>query len=146
MERRQVPSGLALLRSDYTAHAVAVFVVMWVLLSIGVGIGFAWKNPLLTTAFAGLTGLIVLGGGGFALVRAGRVRGLYLRGARVTGRVKALGENAERVAWVDVEYAFDGRTHELRHVTGKPRYEVGDAVHVLVDPARPTRSIVELPG
>lgn len=143
MERRRIPGSLAILRSDYAAHAVAIFVVMWVLLSIGVGIGFAWKNPVLTIVFAALTATIVLGGGGFAMLRTSRLRGLYLRGARVEGRVKRLGENAERVAYVDVEYSFASSTHELRHVTGKPRYDVGDKIDVLVDPDRPKRATVQ---
>ena len=144
MERRRIPSGLALLRCDYPAHAVAIFVVMWVLLSIGVGLGFSWKNPMLTLAFAGLTALIVLGGGGFALVRTSRIRRLYVRGARVEGHVRRLGENAEYVAHADVAYTFGSTDYETRHVTGKPKYAVGDTVHVLVDPERPARATVQL--
>ena len=57
---------------------------------------------------------------------------------------KRLGENAERVAYVDVEYTLGSSSHEIRHVTGKPKYDVGDVVHVLVDTEKPTRATVQI--
>lgn len=141
---RAVPSRYRILRSDYRAQAVAIFVGMWVVLAATIGFGSSFRDPMLVAIFGGMTMLIVLVGGGYAFVRTDRIRRLYAHGAEVEGRVHRVGENAERIGWADVRYEADGQTHETRIVSGAKSYAVDAAVPMLVDPRDPKRATVRL--
>lgn len=141
---RAPPTRWRILRSDYSAQAIAIFVFLWFVMAATIGFGTSFKNPMLTAIFGGMTGLIVLVGGGFVLLRTGRLHHLYARGIAVEGKVLRLGENSESVQHAIIGYAVGGATFETRLVTGSAKYRVGDAVEVLVDPERPSRATVRL--
>lgn len=142
---RAPPTRWRILRSDYAAQAIAIFTFLWFAMAATIGFGTSFKDPMLTAIFAGLTGLIVILGGGFVLVRTERLKRLYARGTAVEGKVLRLGDNGENVQHAVVGYAIGEAKYETRLVTGtNQKYAVGDAVEVLVDPERPSRATVRL--
>lgn len=101
------------------------------------------EDPLLLGIFGGMAVLATAAWAGWALRRWITVRRLLAHGAAVTGRVLGVEENAESVWAVRLCYTFQGREYQARIVTGLgPAYRVADTVSLLVDPARPSRTMI----
>jgi hypothetical protein len=137
----QIPSRSTILRADRNAQAALIIVLMWVVLSAGSGFGAMWKNPILTLAFAGMSAIVVFGGGAYVLARTSAIQRLHARGTAVTGRVSEVG--GEKASYAVVQYDFEGKSHETRIVSAK-RYTIGAAVPLVVDVERPDRATLRL--
>jgi len=68
-------------------------------------------------------------------------RRIMRAGVPVTGTVTKVEDDSEGDPWVTIEYHVGAKTHELRLYRGPG--QPGEAVSLLVDPARPERALVK---
>jgi len=139
------PSLRALLRRDYPARVAGVFTLLF---GVGALVPLA-AAPLVADGedrrfclfFAGCFGVFVIGCCTYFLRRMSWIRRLTERGVVVDGRVLVVDQNSEDVWYMIVGYEWDGVPHRAWQGTGdKSKFQPGDTVRLLVDPARPDKA------
>lgn len=134
------------LAKDWTATGLAIVAgTLWLVLLAGVMLfpTRGGEDPLLVGIFGGMAAVATIVWAAWTLRRWLTVRRLMARGVAVSGRVLRVDANVENVWAVLLGYAYDGREHQTRIVTGaRPPCQVADTVPLLVDPARPSRAMM----
>jgi len=141
MDRRH-PSFVTLLEGDHWALGLAALGTFPLLAVLG-GLALSGAEPVIW-----LRALVFAGGPSAAcwvgsVYRLRRLRWLFRDGTEVPGQVVEVGGTDEGRAVV-VGYEVAGRAYrKSQELTGgQVRFEVGQAVTVLVDPGDPTRAVI----
>jgi hypothetical protein len=140
------PSSIRLVAREHAVRGLAIVAGgLWLVPLAGIVLfpTPGGEDPLLLGIFGGMAGLATAAWAGWTLRRWLTLRRLLAHGVAVKGRVLGVEDNAESVWALRLGYRFQGCEYQARIVTGSmPAYRVADTVSLLVDPARPSRTMI----
>ena len=130
-------------------RSVACWMGLMVFCAVGIVVSATGTQLLLRASYPSLVqpigctglGLFAVGCCAYFLRRMSWIRRLTERGVVVDGRVLVVDQNSEDVWYLIVGYEWDGVPHRAWQGTGdKSKFQPGDTVRLLVDPARPDKA------
>lgn len=142
--RRDYWSLLTMLRLLLRDHAiwglVGFTVALW---TIAVAVCLCAGDSRTAAGVLVAAGISSLACGSCLVWRVWSIGRLLARGIPVTGLVLIVEANCETASRLVIGYRYDGQPHRLLWLTGPfPTHRRGDEVRLLVDPDRPTHSLL----
>jgi hypothetical protein len=132
---------IRILLRDHIACGLVVFTfVFW---TVAVIVCACAADPRTIAWLLTAAGISSLACGSCLAWRVWSIRRLLARGIHITGQVLDVEANCETACRLIIGYRYAGQPHRLNWFTGPfPTHRRGDEVRLLVDPDRPTHSLL----